>query len=90
MTAALVKEFGIYPPGCYVRLASGVTGIVVQRGASITAPLVACLTTAGGVPLAQPARQETVDKEHAISCVVGESSVQGRLPMDRLAALVTA
>jgi hypothetical protein len=90
MTAALVKEFGIYPPGCYVRLASGVTGIVVQRGASITAPVVACLTTAGGVPLAQPERQETGDKQHAISCVVGESSVPGRLPLDRLAALVTA
>ncbi len=90
MTAALVKEFGIYPPGCYVRLASGVTGIVVQRGASITAPVVACLTTAGGVPLAQPERQETGDKQHAISCVVGESSMPTRMPLDRLAALVTA
>jgi hypothetical protein len=32
MTAALVKEFGIYPPGCYVRLVSGEMGVVVQRG----------------------------------------------------------
>ncbi len=90
MTAALVKEFGIYPPGCFVRLASGETGIVVQRGGTITAPVVACLTTATGLPLANPKRQETTDKAHAIESVVGESSVPHKLPMDRLAALVTA
>jgi HD-GYP domain-containing protein (c-di-GMP phosphodiesterase class II) len=90
MTAALVKEFGIYPPGCYVRLASGETGIVVQRGTSITAPVVACLTTPGGLPMAQPARLETSEKGHAIVGVVGESSMPTQLPLDRLAALVTA
>jgi hypothetical protein len=90
MTAALVKEFGIYPPGCYVRLASGETGIVVQRGATITSPVVACLTTASGHPLAQPSRQTTTEKAHAIACVVGEGSLKARLPLDRLAALVTA
>ena len=31
--AALVKEFGVYPPGCFVTLASGETGVVVKRGA---------------------------------------------------------
>jgi hypothetical protein len=90
MTAALVKEFGIYPPGCYVRLNSGETGIVVQRGISITTPVVACLTTAGGLPLTQPSRQATTDKAHAIACVLGEGSMPARLPMDRLAALVAA
>ncbi len=90
MTAALVKEFGIYPPGCYVRLNSGETGIVVQRGISITTPVVACLTTPGGLPLSQPSRQETTTKAHAVACVVGEGSVKARLPLDRLAALVTA
>jgi hypothetical protein len=29
MTAALVKEFGIYPPGCFVRLASGELAMVI-------------------------------------------------------------
>ncbi|MBC7941686.1 MAG: hypothetical protein H7Z19_18360, partial [Chitinophagaceae bacterium] len=41
MTAALVKEFGIYPPGCHVRLASGELAIVVARGPGITTPVVA-------------------------------------------------
>ncbi len=90
MTAALVKEFGIYPPGCYVRLATGETGIVVRRGATITAPIVACLTTPSGLALAKPVRRETSDKGSAVAGVVGESSVSNRLPLDRLAALVTA
>ena len=89
MTAALVKEFGIYPPGCYVRLVSGETAIVVQRGAIITAPVVACLTTPTGKPLPVPQRTETHDKAHAIAAVMGERSVSVQLPMDKLAALVT-
>ncbi len=90
MTAALVKEFGIYPPGCYVRLDSGETGIVVQRGRSITAPVVACLTTPSGLPLVQPTRRDTAEKGYAIVGVVGEGNAPSKLPMDRLAALVTA
>ena len=88
MTAALVKEFGIYPPGCYVRLASGELAIVVQRGDVITAPVVACLTNAHGMPLPSPERRETREREHAVAGVVGERSINVRLPLDRLAALV--
>jgi HD-GYP domain-containing protein (c-di-GMP phosphodiesterase class II) len=90
MTAALVKEFGIYPPGCYVRLASGELAIVVQRGPTITAPVVACLTNARGMPLPTPEKRETTDKAHAVAGVVGERSVNVRLSMDRLAALIAA
>ena len=89
MTAALVKEFGIYPPGTYVRLHSGASGIVVQRGASISTPIVACLTNARGAALAAPQRLDTADKAYAISGVLGEGSVPVRLPLERLAALVT-
>ncbi|MEO7245132.1 MAG: HD domain-containing phosphohydrolase, partial [Rubrivivax sp.] len=37
--AALVKEFGIYPPGCFVTLASGETGVVVKRGSTVMTPV---------------------------------------------------
>lgn len=84
MTAALVKEFGIYPPGCYVRLVSGETGVVVQRGPTVTSPVVACLTNARGAPLPQPLRVDTSLQRHAIQCVVGEGSVTYRLPLDKL------
>ena len=84
MTAALVKEFGIYPPGCYVRLASGETGVVVQRGPTVTTPVVACLTTAGGLPLPIPLRVDTSVQRHAIKGVVGEGSISHKLPLDKL------
>ena len=90
MTTALVREFGIYPPGCYVRLVSGELAIVVARGPSINMPVVACLTNEHGAPIARPVRRETNSKAHAVAGVVGESHLPLRLPMDRLAALVAA
>jgi HD-GYP domain-containing protein (c-di-GMP phosphodiesterase class II) len=90
MTAALVKEFGIYPPGCHVRLASGELAVVVARGPVITAPVVLCLTNARGLPLAQPLRCDTTDKAHAVAGVVGERSVGTRPPLDRLLAALAA
>ena len=89
MTAALVKEFGIYPPGCHVRLASGELAVVVARGATITAPVVACLTNSRGASLAVPLRRDTSERAHAVAGVVGEGQVQAKVPLDRLmAALV--
>jgi HD-GYP domain-containing protein (c-di-GMP phosphodiesterase class II) len=61
MTQALVKEFGVYPPGCMVRLASGEAAIVVARGPTVTTPIVACLTDANGRPL--PAAQRISSSE---------------------------
>ena len=89
MIAALVKEFGLYPPGCYVRLASGELAIVVERGATITTPIVACLTNERGAPLPTPQRMKTSDRAHAVAGVVGERSVNVRLPLDRLMAAIT-
>ncbi len=91
MTAALVKEFGIYPPGCHVRLSSGELAVVVARGAVITAPVVACLTDARGQPLPRPLRLDTSDKAHAVQAVVGERSVAVKQPpLDRLLAAIAA
>ncbi len=87
MTAALVKEFGVYPPGCFVRLASGETAVVVKRGASVITPWVAALTTASGVALTDPLPRDTSRPESAIAGVLGERSVKVRLAPDKLAAL---
>jgi len=90
MTAALVREFGIYPPGSYVRLAGGELAIVVARGPSITTPVVACLTNERGMPLATPTRRETDGSAQAVVAVVSERQVGARHSLDTLAALVTA
>lgn len=66
MTAALVKEFGLYPPGCFVRLASGETGIVVKRGKSVMTPIVAALTTPYGTPLAAPIHRDSSERAYCI------------------------
>lgn len=84
MTAALVKEFGIYPPGCFVRLVSGEIGVVVQRGPTVTSPVVACLSSASGVALSTPVRIDTGSAGHAIAGVLGAAGVVHRLPLDQL------
>ncbi len=90
MTAALVKEFGIYPPGCHVRLASGALAIVVQRGPTVTTPVVARLSDAHGVPLQHPVRCQTSEREYAVESVVGERSVKVRNSLDTLLAALVA
>ena len=88
MTAALVREFGIYPPGCHVRLSSGELALVVGRGPSITAPVVACLTTARGTPLATPVRREVDGKTFTVAGIVGEAGAGNGRSLDELLALV--
>ncbi len=90
MTAALVKEFGVYPPGCHVRLVSGELAIVVARGPTVTTPVVTCLSNARGVPLHSPVRRDTSDRAHAVTAVVGEGSVSVRLPVEQLLKLAAA
>jgi hypothetical protein len=86
MTAALVKEFGIYPPGCHVRLASGELAIVVARGPTVSTPVVACLTNERGTPLHEPLRRDTTDRRHAVEAVVGERSVNVQVTAEKLMA----
>lgn len=86
--AALVKEFGIYPPGCFVVLASGETGVVVARGSTVMSPLVAALTNAYGAPLPEPVRRDTRLPLHAIVGVLQARQMRARLVPEKIAALV--
>jgi hypothetical protein len=87
MTAALVKEFGVYPPGCHVRLVSGELAVVVARGKTITTPIVAVLSNERGAPLPAPVRRDTTQKAYAVDSVVGERSVTVRPRLEQLLAL---
>lgn len=70
MAALLIKEFGIYPPGCYVTLVTGEVGIVVRRGQSANTPEVAVISNARGAPLASPQYRDTALRDCAIkSCL---------------------
>lgn len=87
MTAALVKEFGIYPPGACVRLAGGETGIVVARGPTVTRPVVVLLTGADGRALPAPERCEAGEGRRAVTGIVGERGIDAHATADRLMAL---
>ena len=79
LAALLIKEFGIYPPGCLVRLVSGELGIVVRRGRSANSPIVATLTTAQGRALATPELRDTARSPFAVASSVPEPATRVRL-----------
>jgi len=81
VAAMLIKEFGIYPPGCLVKLASGETAIVVRQRACATAPAVAAVTSPNGEPLRQPLARDTTQRETMILGTVPEQAVLAQLPL---------
>lgn len=87
MVAALAKEFGVYPPGCYVTLACGEVGIVVKRGSNLAKPIVASMVNRAGEPMIEPLRRDTALPDYGIVGVVGEKSVRVRVPQEKLVIL---
>jgi len=85
--AALVKEFGVYPPGCFVSLACGETGVVIARGPSVMTPVVASMTNAFGNPLPAPVRRDTREPLYAIASVLQPRQMRARLAPEKVAAL---
>ena len=88
--SALIKEFGLYPPGCFVRLASGETAIVVRRGPSAHTPEAATVTNARGVASSEPLRRDTSRPEFAIVALLGERAAPVVITPEKLMALVCA
>lgn len=84
LAALVIKEFGIYPPGCYVRLASGEVAIVIQRGATANAPIVAAITNKNGDPLTHPSRRDTSSASNAIAATVAANLIRVRVSTDTL------
>jgi HD-GYP domain-containing protein (c-di-GMP phosphodiesterase class II) len=87
ITAALVKEFGVYPPGCYVALASGETGVVIKRGPTVMAPVVAAMTNRHGDALVEPVRRDTTQPGQTVVAVLPAKSVKVRLTPEKLLAM---
>ncbi|MBC7728750.1 MAG: hypothetical protein H7242_14255, partial [Microbacteriaceae bacterium] len=90
MVAALVKEFGVYPPGCFVKLKSGETGLGVKRGATVMAPIVAGISSPYGASLPQPLRRDTSQRAYAIHSVLGNHGGSVRVSPDTLMAVLAA
>ncbi len=86
--AAVIKALGIYPPGSYVRLASGETAVVLHRGLRANRPKVASIARADGQPLGVPAVRDTGEPRHAVEGAVRLQEVRVRLNHERMLALV--
>jgi HD-GYP domain-containing protein (c-di-GMP phosphodiesterase class II) len=89
MAAAVVKEFGVYPPGCFVQLECGEVGVVIKRGPNANTPLVAALTARNGDALMEPARRNTDHRGYAVVNVVPESALRVRVSPEKLVVLAT-
>lgn len=80
----LLKAVGLYPPGSFVELASGETGIVIGRGRRANLPLVAALVAPTGAPMGTPALRDTLDRRHAVKRAVNVDAVKVIPPHERL------
>jgi HD-GYP domain-containing protein (c-di-GMP phosphodiesterase class II) len=85
--AAIIKEFGIYPPGEYVQLKSGEFGVVVRRGANAGTPQVACVTDRKGAPSVTTRVCDTAVAEFAIASLPADKTLAHRVPPERLYGL---
>ncbi len=83
-TAAMVKEFGLYPPGCHVKLASGEAGYVVRRGELAHIPWVAVTNSADGRALAEPIRRNTAQAMFKVSEVLRNGNAKLRFSPEML------
>ncbi|AOG23859.1 HD-GYP domain-containing protein [Acidovorax sp. RAC01] len=79
LASLLIKELGIYPPGCYVKLASGEIAVVTHRGESAKTPRVAAVTSPNGDVRSQPLRRDTSLPTHAITGTVPSQAVKLRV-----------
>jgi HD-GYP domain-containing protein (c-di-GMP phosphodiesterase class II) len=84
IATALIKTFGIYPPGDFVELASGELGIVVERTANAKAPIVASITNGKGVSVTTTLRRDTRQAAFAVVGVVSDKAMLARLLPERL------
>ncbi len=82
--ATMLRTLGLYPPGCFVLLATGETGVVIQRGAKAHTPVVALLRRADGGLYLQPARRDTSLRRHAVVHGVRSGQVKVRLNHERV------
>lgn len=84
ISTAIVKEFGLYPPGDFVKLSSGELGIVVERTANAKAPIVAAITDAAGKAVVRTVRRDTLQPAFAIVGIGSDKAMLKRMPPERL------
>lgn len=89
LSSAVIKEFGIFPPGEVVRLASGEIGVVMRRTDTVKCPLVAAITDETGHPTVHTVQRDTGQPSWAVTSVVADKSLVARMPPERVYGYTT-
>ena len=87
---ALLLTFGLYPPGSFVRLASGDVAVVLQPGRRPNEAHVSTVVNKRGEPVGMPRILDTANPEYAIGEGVSGSDVRVRLSEDFMLRQVSA
>jgi len=87
LSAAIVKEVGIYPPGELVTLKSGEHAVVVRRTGNAKTPMVACITDRSGMPVVSSIVRDSAKAEFAIVGTDTDKGLVQRMPPERLYGL---
>lgn len=82
--AMLIKEVGIFPPGTFVSLANGESGIVWQRGEQANTPLVASLMSASGMRYDKPVQRRTSQKQYEVVSVLPREAIRVQIDVESL------
>lgn len=87
LSATIVKEVGIFPPGELVQLKSGEQAVVVRRTANASMPMVASITDRSGMPVVGTTVRDTSRPEFGIVSTVVDKGLVSRMPPERLYGL---
>jgi len=82
--AVLIKEIGIFPPGTFVRLANGETGLVTRRGPNANTPEVISLISPQGMSYAAPLVRLTENKGHEVTSVIPRDQLKVEINVSRI------
>jgi hypothetical protein len=82
--ATMLRVLGLYPPGSFVRLASGEIGVVIRRGDKAHTPVVACVSRGDGGTINPPRVRDTGNLLHAVQRSLSADEVKIRLDHERV------
>ncbi len=82
--ATILRVLGLYPPGSFVRLASGEIGVVIRRGDKAHTPVVASVRRGDGGMFNQPMVRNTGNPVHAVQCSLSADQAKIRLDHERV------
>ena len=84
MGSAMAQAVGFYPPGSYVMLANGDTGVSVQRGVRANTPWVIPLLDKDGMPVSRYECLDTTMAAHTIASAVSFEKVRVHVNVEKV------